>query len=309
MIRLTDLTRAAVAEARAFAERLAGPPPGPPEPPAAPPVSFRRLRRVVLTDAVGRTLFGEYAAHRATERGQEETGWVLLGRREDERAVVLATLPAGADRDAGEAHVRFNADAQALASRIVRQQDRRLTMLGVVHTHPGRLRHPSRGDYDGDRRWVPALRGGEGVFGIGTAAGDEPTPAPNVQAWEGLRFDWYSLAAGDTGYSPLPVELTLGPDLAADLRPAWPVIEAHAARLDRLARQLPAVRFAAADNGELAVTLPLAAAGQSVRVLAGPKTVRLYYEAAGEVFQPDLPAGVAPDQALYLLLAELAARG
>ncbi len=309
MIRLTDLTRAAVAEAWAFAERLAGPPPGPPEPAPGPPVSVRRLRRVVLTDAVGRTLFGEYAAHRATDRGQEETGWVLLGRREEERAVVLATLPAGADRDAGEAHVRFNADAQALASRIVRQQDRRLTMLGVVHTHPGRLRHPSRGDYDGDRRWVPALRGGDGVFGIGTAAGEELPPAPNVQMWEGLRFDWYSLAAGDASYSPLLVELTLGPDLAADLRAAWPVIEAHAARLDRLARQLPTVRFAAADNGELAVTLPLAAAGQSVRVLAGLKTVRLYYEAAGEVFQPDLPAGVAPDQALYLLLAELAARG
>jgi hypothetical protein len=58
----------------------------------------------------------------------------------------------------------------------------------------------------------------------------------------------------------------------------------------------------------LAVTLPLAKAGEGVRVLAGVKAVRLYYEAGGEVFQPDLPAGVAPDQALYLLLAELAAR-
>ena len=306
MIRLTDLTRAAVAEARAFADRLAGPP-GVPEPVPAPAVSYRRLRKLVLTDAVGRTLFGEYAAHRATDRGQEETGWVLLGHREEDQAVVRATLPAGADRDAGQAHVRFNADAQALASRIVRQQDRKLTMLGVVHTHPGRLRHPSRGDFDGDRRWVPALRGREGAFGIGTAR-DGP-PAPNVQQWDGLRFDWYALAAGDASYSPLPVELTLGPDLASELRPCWPVIEAHAARLDRLARQLPGVRFAAAENGELAVTVPLTAPGHSVRVLAGVKAVRLYYEAAGEVFQPDLPAGVAPDQALYLLLAELAARG
>ena len=311
-IRLTDLTRAAVAEARAFADRLTGPAGRPPEPAPAPPVSYRRLRRVVLTDTVGRALFGEYAAHRATDRGQEETGWVLLGRREEEQAVVLATLPAGTERDAGEAHVRFNADAQALASRIVRQQDRRLTMLGVVHTHPGRLRHPSRGDYDGDRRWVPALRGGDGVFGIGTVTGltaeGDGHPAPNVQTWDGLRFDWYTLAAGDAVYSPLPVELVLGPDLAADLRPVWPVIEAHAARLDRLARQLPAVRFAPAENGELVVTFPLAKPGEGVRVLAGVKATRLYYEVAGEVFQPDLPAGVAPDQALYLLLAELAAR-
>lgn len=300
-----------MAEAKALADRLTGPAGRPPEPPPAPPVSLGRLRRVVLTDAVGRTLFGEYAAHRATDRGQEEIGWVLLGRREAEQAVVLATLPAGTGRDAGEAHVRFNADAQALASRIVRQQDRRLFNFGVVHTHPGRLRHPSRGDFEGDRRWVSVIRGGSGVFGIGTVAGagEDGHPAPNVQAWEGLRFDWYTLAAGDPAYTPLPVELIHGPDLAADLRPAWPVIEAHAARLDRLARQLPAVRFAPADNGELAVTLPLAAPGEGVRVLAGAKAVRLYYEAGGEVFAPDLPAGVAPDQAIYLLLAELAARG
>jgi len=148
------------------------------------------------------------------------------------------------------------------------------------------------------------------VFGIGTAveAGSHGHPAPNVQMWDGLRFDWYSLASGDPAYTPLPVELTLGPDLASDLRPVWPVIEAHSARLDRLARQLPTARFAPADHGELAITVPLVVAGQSVRVLAGVKTVRLYFEAGGEVFQPDLPTGVAPDQAIYLLLAELAAR-
>lgn len=308
-IRLTDFTRAAMVEAKALADRLTGPAGRPPEPTAPPPVSLLRLRRVILTDAVGRTLFGEYAVHRDTERGQEETGWVLLGRREAEQAVVLATLPAGTDRDAGEAHVRFNVDAQALASRIVRQQDRRLTTLGVVHTHPGRLRHPSRGDFEGDSQWVPALRGAQGVFGIGTVAavGEYGHPAPNVQAWEGMRFDWYTLAAGDSTYSPLPVELTLGPDHAADLRPVWPVIEAHATRLDRLARLLPAVTFAPTENGELAVTLTLTD-DRRVRVLAGAKTVRLYYEAGGEVFAPDLPVGVAPDQAIYLLLAELAAR-
>jgi proteasome lid subunit RPN8/RPN11 len=296
----------AVAEAKALADRLANPP-TPAKP--APAVSYSRLARLVLTDTVGRTLFGEYAAHRAGDRGQEETGWVLLGRREEQQAVVLATLPAGAERDAGEAHVRFNADAQAVASRIVRRHDRRLTMLGVVHTHPGRLRHPSRGDFDGDRRWVPAVRGREGVFGIGTAGGGtDGHPAPNVQGWEGLRFDWYALAADDPAYRPLPVELVHGPDQAADLRACWPVIEAHAGRLDRLARQLPALRLAPADGGELMMTLPLATPGHTIRVMAGAKAVRLYFEAAGDVFQPDLPAGVAPDQAVYLLLAELAAR-
>src|SRR5439155_13588721 len=118
-----------------------------------------------------------------------------------------------ADRDAGEAHVWITGPAHLLASRIVRQQDRGLAMLGVVHTHPGSLRHPSRGDLRGDREWVPQLRGGEGVFGIGTAdATTEPGgtpisshPKPHVQCLGDLRFSWYSLAAGER-YHEIPVE-------------------------------------------------------------------------------------------------------
>src|SRR5262249_3832991 len=154
----------------------------------------------------------------------EEIGWQLLGFRRPDEAVVTATLPAGADRDAGQEHVRFNAEAQAVATRIVRQTDRRLIPLGVVHTHPGSLRHPSPGDLRGDREWVPQLRGQEGVFGIGTADGDGDVgiatrPAPNVHCYGRLRFTWYTLAAGDGKYRPVPVELTLGPDLAKPLRP------------------------------------------------------------------------------------------
>src|SRR5262245_26679576 len=126
-------------------------------PPA--PANYRPLRRVVLTTEVARTLFNEYSAHRRSERGDEETGWVLLGWREEDEVIVWATLPAGADREAGEAHVRFNSIVQAVASRVVRQSDRKLAMLGVVHTHPGSLRHPSDGDYRGDIQWVGQLRG------------------------------------------------------------------------------------------------------------------------------------------------------
>ena len=123
---------------------------------------------------------------------------------------MLATLPAGAMRDASVAHVRFNSNAQALASRIVRQTDRRLATLGVVHTHPGSLRHPSDGDLRGDGQWVANLRGKEGIFGIGTADGPETTgdlfayqPSPHVQCMGGLRFSWYSLRQGDARLSSL----------------------------------------------------------------------------------------------------------
>ena len=179
------------------------PPPDLRDPGPTAPLAYRPLKRLLLADEVARVLFDEYASHRATDRGDEETGWVLLGWREPDEAIALATLPAGADREAGEAHVRFNSSAQTVASRIVRQADKRLTLLGVVHTHPGSLRHPSDGDFRGDIRWVGQLRGGEGVFGIGTANGKyvDPMeelrqPRPNIQCRRDLCFNWYSLRNG-----------------------------------------------------------------------------------------------------------------
>src|SRR5580765_192548 len=105
----------------------------------------QRLERIVLAEGVARTLFDDYAEHRNSERGDEEIGWILLGLRQEGVAFALASLPAGTQRDAGWAHIRFNSDAQALASRIIRQQDKRLQIIGVVHTHPGSLRAPSDG--------------------------------------------------------------------------------------------------------------------------------------------------------------------
>jgi proteasome lid subunit RPN8/RPN11 len=315
-IRWTPLLRDLIRQARELAADPA-PPPAPPAGPAG-PTKFDRVSRVILTDEVNRTLFGEYAAHRATDRGDEETGWVLLGVRDADTATVLATLPAGADRDAGEAHVRFNSAAQAVASRVVRQRDRRLTMVGVVHTHPGSLRHPSRGDYKGDREWVKRLRGGEGVFGIGTADAEpdgDGTPVgshphPNTQCLGGLRFSWYTLAGGDKNYREAPVELAIGPDLARDLRPVWPQLERHAERLDRLAHQLARVRFEVVEGKygpALAVVAGLADPGHAVRVVLDGPEARFVYEAGESAFQAD-PGTPAPDEGVYRILAELAAR-
>jgi hypothetical protein len=126
-----------------------------------------------------------------------------------------------------------------------------------------------------------------------------------------LRFTWYALAAGDRKYREVPVELTIGPDLARPLRPVWAAVEEHADRLDRLARQQARVRFDVARGRHgpaLAVTVGLAEPGHAVRVLLEGKEVRFYYEAGGQLFQADLP-DAPPDQGVYLLLAELAGRG
>jgi proteasome lid subunit RPN8/RPN11 len=275
------------------------------------------LRRILLTDGVSRTLFEEYARHRDRPRGDEETGWFLLGLREEEEAVALATLPAGTKRDAGVAHVLFDTAASAFGSRIVRQIDRRITILGVVHTHPGSLRHPSDGDYRGDTQWVAQLRGKEGVFAIGTAdtTPEHGTPIgrqpkPNVQSLGKLCFSWYALAAGGPNYRPLTVELTLGPDLARPLHSIWTVIETHADRLDRLARQQAGVTFEVVsghDGPALAVSVPLAEPGDTIRVLLEENEVCYLLERGGEVLVVD-PHENRVDQGVYLLLAEVASQ-
>jgi proteasome lid subunit RPN8/RPN11 len=280
-------------------------------------ITYAPLQRVLLTDGVGRTLFEEYASHRSEARGEEETGWILLGLREAQEAVVLATLPAGTEREASVAHIRFNSNAQALGSRIVRQTNRRLTMLGVVHTHPGSLRHPSDGDLRGDGQWVAQLRGQEGIFGIGTADGGEAAgglfasqPRPHVQCLGELRFSWYALRQGDNAYRPLPVELTIGPDLARSLHAIWPTLEAHAERIDRLYRQQSGMRFEVVSDEwgpGLLLTLPLAEPGDAVQVLVRRKEVRYYVVRRGELLEVQHHDEWI-DRGVYLLLAELAGR-
>jgi hypothetical protein len=215
------------------------------------------------------------------------------------------------------AHVQFNSSGQALGSRIVRQADRRLSILGVVHTHPGSLRHPSDGDFKGDSHWVAQLRSKEGIFGIGTADGLPGAgtvmarqPRQHMQCLGELCLSWYALRQGDTRYRPLPVGLTLGPDLARPLHPIWPTIEIHAERLDRLARQQTGVSFAVVPGHEdsaLEVNVPLAEPDQAVRVRMEGEDVRYFVLRDERLFEAGLKEERV-DQGVYLLLAELASR-
>jgi proteasome lid subunit RPN8/RPN11 len=276
------------------------------------------LRHVTLTDEVCRSLFEEYAGHRRSHRGNEETGWVLMGVREADEAIVLATLPAGAHCSAGVAHVQFNSSAQALGSLILRQRDRRLAMLGVVHTHPGSLRHPSDGDYQGDRKWVNALRGGEGVFGIGTvdarARGDgvfARQPRPHMQALGELSFCWYALGKGDPDYRPLPYRITLGPDLARPLHPVWSSVELYAEQLERLFRQQAGVTIdvvPGTQGSALSIRVPLIEPYDSIRIMLEGSKVLYYLLREDDVLEV-APKEERVDRAVYLLLAELAAQG
>lgn len=300
---------------RAWEPRRTSPPPAEQAVASPTPTRYEPLERVVLADGVGHTLFEEYAKHRKAARGDEETGWVLLGLREAREAIVLATLPAGEMREASSTHVRFNSAGQALGSRIVRQTDRRLTILGLVHTHPGSLRHPSDGDYRGDSQWVRALRGGEGVFGIGTADGTPNSrglyvehPQRNVQRLGELCISWYSLRQGERKYRQLPVEVTLGPDLARSLHPVWETIEVYAEQLERLYRQQTGVRCEAIEGEHgpaLAIHIPLAEPNASLRVLVNGEGPQYYLRRGEELLAAGLDEARV-DRGVYLMLAELA---
>ncbi len=280
------------------------------------PTQFEKLKRVVLTDGVGRTLFEEFVRHQQSERGHEETGWLLLGLRRETEAIVLATLPAGASRDAGVAHVRFNSAAQMVATRMLRQEERRLSILGVVHTHPGTLRHPSNGDYRGDSVWVQQLRGREGVFGIGTLEKEEAGPGwlverprPHIQRQGRRRFTWYALGAGDAAYRTVPVEYTLGPDLGMSTHSAWPTIECHADALERISRQQARVTLIAGtqDRTHLKVKVPLAEPGDAVEMELVREKAAFFVLLNGTTHAVD-PKEQNIEKALYLILAELAAQ-
>jgi len=273
-------------------------PPVPTPTPEAPTTPRNRLERLRVTDGVMQTLFNEYAEHRQSPRGDEEIGWILLGVWNDGEATALATLPAGAERDASAVHVRFNTDAQALAARILRQKDKRLQMIGVVHTHPGDMSYPSAGDLQGDSRWVSQLRQGEAVFGIGTASGVEE---------EGASFSWYALAAGETCYRPLPIDFQPGVDLGVPLRPIWRTIEAHAQPLQHVCSLFAKVQVGIMDespDGLLGVRIGLGTADQELRLLLTEAEVRYYWERQGEMIAIE-PHENNLERAIHLILAEL----
>ena len=192
-----------------------------------------------------------------------------------------------------------------------------MTILGVVHTHPGSLRHPSEGDFRGDSEWIAHLRGREGVFGIGTAeeGGSVETlfadqPRPHVQCLGDMCLSWYALRQGDARYRPLPVGITLGPDLARPLHSVWAVVETHAERLERLFKQQAGVTLEVVEgkNGpELMVNVPLSEPQHAVRVALTDKEVRFFLRRGEETLAADCP-DERVDRGVYLLLAELAAQ-
>ncbi len=159
------------------------------------------------------------------------------------------------------------------------------------------------------------LRGGAGIFGIGTADGDGAAAAPLVatqprehtQCYQGLRFSWYALGANDRNYRRLPIRMTIGPDLAFPLHGVWAAIEQHSERLDRLCRRLARVRFEVmpgAKGPELHAVVSLDKK-ESLRAILGDGHVQYCLVRKGQWLVSDCREP-AVDRGVYLMLAALA---
>lgn len=246
-----------------------------------------------IHSGVLRSMFGDFLAHKETDRGEDETGWLLLGTRKAGAKVIEAALPAGEFRDAGVSHVNMNSTAQAVAMRILKKAHPELDVLGVAHTHPGRLNRPSNGDFQGDRLWVPNLRGGEGIFAIGiwscgnpvnpgdgpmNTCGEDDDAAEILGAGSrshsmgGAVFNWFSLASGESWYRGLSVEETPGVDLGLEIRGHWDLIEFFAGSIERLVQMQPGIQMGLIPLGSMATPTmvlcqPLARAGEELQVV------------------------------------------
>jgi hypothetical protein len=94
------------------------------------------------------------------------------------------------------------------------------------------------------------------------------------------------------------------------LHAIWSIVEEHAEQLERLYLQQANVRFDVlpdVENPGLLLTLPLAANGESLRVLMTRKECRYYLVRGGEVRAFD-QHDECVDRGVYVLLAELASR-
>ncbi len=279
------------------------------------PKELLPVRYVSICSGVGQTIVDGYRNHLNQDRGEEETGWLLMGYRKKKHAIISAAVPAGEFREASSTHVKFNSLAQVVAGRLLRQLHDNLEVLGLFHTHPGKLRHPSSGDFQGDIQWVKKLPGKQGVFGIGTVDSDSSIPssfstkiAPNTFTMSGMRFDWFSLASGDANYNKIPVRWILGNDLAKPLHYVWDAMEIHAGEIEKvLAQQAKAsCGITQGPKGhQLTISIPLAGTAGKILVFIFKDKVQYFFEKNEQLFEVDILEEKI-DRGVYLVLAELA---
>ena len=232
--------------------------------------------------------------------------------------MVLATLPAGANRERGRR-------SRAVQQQMLRPWPAASCGKGTSGSRCSAwstriravLRHPSDGDFQGDSAWVGPSRGGEGIFGIGTAEGLQ---ANSVAGWPAaaaacaksgrVADSWYALDEGDRQYRPAAVQLTLGPDLALPLHEYLDDDRGFAEPLERLVP--PASRHDVFRGGCRPAadrlwrsTIETGRTGTALRIVLEGKKAAYYWQRGHELLAVDPPAEPTGPRSVYLVLAEL----
>ena len=183
-IRLRELLRSVRAARRRVEPRIANPEPPGPLPSGRP---GGRCQRV---------LFAEYAPSGLQRGGRGEAGFCLASVAATRRLCSQRCRP-GPERDAAEAHVRFNSAPRPSRAGWC-DRDTSSYAAGCVSHASWKFATSEFGDFRGDIIRVANLRGGEGVSasdcrrGAETGCRNQRQPAPNVQCLGDLCFSWYA---------------------------------------------------------------------------------------------------------------------
>lgn len=157
--------------------------------------------KLMLPNSVLDSLFADWpAVGDVDEIGWPiEAGWLLLGIRQECLQATAALRGEGQGRS-----VTFGALWDSVME--MRAEDKRIEVLGLVHTHPGSNHFPSDADFDADRQWLKRLRGRAGVFGIGTSLADAGSIKEAVSVRGEQAITWWSLSDISEWYEPLTVQ-------------------------------------------------------------------------------------------------------
>lgn len=198
-----------------------GPPPSwtdrPLEPSGPTPYHDARAEPVVVQVSQGvidRILY-DALDHVRSRCGENETGWVPIGCVRGGVVRVEGLLPKG--RGARATPGDFEIDhGHVLAALALAQARGTHEVVGLVHTHPGRMDFNSTMDRAADEAHVLTLPGGVGVYPI--VIRDSGDCRGHVLS-TGLRLSWWAMLASRPGmYVPCAVEVVSGDDTSSWVR-------------------------------------------------------------------------------------------
>jgi proteasome lid subunit RPN8/RPN11 len=183
-------------------------------------------------------LAAEFSAHRCTEDGRNETGWVPVGYVDETDGSVAVTGLISKGPGAHASPAAFEIDhAYVYAALLLFRSSSRDSVVGLIHSHPDGMHWNSEQDLATDRRHVRTLRSGVGIYPILNHARLRTEHQLSLET----RLSWWSMSAERPGvYTPRLPQVLPGDDEAA-----W--VEDRAEALGHAAKLVSALQSSGLD--------------------------------------------------------------